>query len=151
MRRLSMLAAVAVLASSAAVAASEAPAHAIGLQVCSTAVTSDCMNVKGGIQKAGTDVITYTKGNSNNTFEVTPLASYCGGHGVTSTCPFSNTSFDARYLGDEIAEIFDYGSSSLCAAEAGWSILVLEGCGANGYADVISGGTFIVSVGATNH
>jgi hypothetical protein len=110
----------------ASVQAVPARASAPSVQVC--APNDDggwCMNRDGGGTGQGTQVISWTLGDSNNEFTWFGLPDYCGGGHVTPTCPaWGNTAVNRAHDGAAIGEI-ESVTAGLCLGLNGQ----LTGCG----------------------
>jgi hypothetical protein len=120
----------------------------------------DCMNrAQGGYVAGSTPVITYTHDLDGNENFATSTVTLCNGAGtVTATCPFSNTSIDAQYLGRPTVVVVAYNHSpNLCAGDNGFGSGQLVSCpsasgagGGNGTIDVLSSSNYLINRYNTN-
>ena len=120
----------------------------------------DCMNrAQGGYTANSTPVITYTHDLDGNENFATATVTLCNSAGtVTATCPFSNTSIDAQYIGRPTVVVVAYNHSpSLCAGDNGFGSGQLVNCptasgsgGGNGTIDVVSSSNYLINRYETN-
>jgi hypothetical protein len=148
------------LAAAAAIAApiglNAAPAFASSPPICSTngVYSTSCLNRAGGGTGAGTHIIAWNNdGDANNDFAYIPLSTYCGLGQVSTICPFSNHSYDQRYLNAKIYELAapNVAGNMCVAADSVWVDAILNTCGSNGYVFVRSSLGYLVNVGSTNN
>jgi hypothetical protein len=124
-RKIIGLAAVTAITVAAAITA---PGRAVAtaappIEICTAEGShSLCLNRNGGGTTAGTSVIGWSEGDSNNYFDYVWLNGACN-HGYVSAvleCPFTpNRGLNARYDGAAIVEIHALGNVGLCVADSG--------------------------------
>ncbi|HEV3173374.1 MAG TPA: hypothetical protein VGZ32_23705 [Actinocrinis sp.] len=123
-----------------------APALAAGgplvAQFCQTSNGGYCLNDWNGSNQA---VKMYQGGVGNETFVAQPVDGRCGGK-VTSTCPFANTTFDARYAGFPIVQLV-YLPNGKCVATDSSANPVLGTCNNTSSGNGGSNGTIFVDHG----
>jgi hypothetical protein len=121
----------------------------------------DCMNRAGGGYVSGsTAVITWTHDLDGNENFATSAVTLCNGAGtVTATCPFSNTSIDAQYIGRPVVVVVAYNHSpNLCLGDDGFGDGELVSCpsasgsgGGNGTIGVVSSSNYLINRFETNN
>ena len=121
----------------------------------------DCMNrAQGGYVAGSTPVITWTHDLDGNENFATSTVTLCGSAGtVTATCPFTNTSIDAQYIGRPVVVVVAYNHSpNLCVGDDGFANGVLVSCpsasgsgGGTGTIDVISSSNYLINRYETNN
>lgn len=154
-RLLTVLAALALTVTLSGVAQASVPEA-----FCAGNGNGNCMNrVQGGYVANSTIVVAYTHDLDGNENFATAIVTLCNSGGtVTATCPFSNTSIDAQYIGRPTVIVAAYNHSpGLCLGDDGFGNGQLVSCpsgagsgGGNGTIDVVSSSNYLINRYETN-
>ena len=154
LRKAAFIATIAAAALGGGLAAA-VPANASSPPICAAngVFSNGCLNRQGGGTANGTHILGWhNNGDPNNDFGYIWLRTYCGLGYVTTICPFNNSAFNQRYLGQKIYELAALNVNGKCVALLSSAVhsAILNNCGSYGSVFVRSSLSYLVSDGGTN-